>query len=94
MKPTDFDGSNTAFAKEKEYIPLPAHRANGTEGIITTCWRTTWRERIRIAATGRVWLQVMSFNQPPQPLLMSAERPAHVPYGIVYRKGFFRGWSK
>lgn len=74
MYPIVFDGVNVTYAKDQpQYIPLPAHRA--PDGKLTICWGLTWRERIRALLTGRFWLQVLTFNQPLQPLLPSMEKP-------------------
>jgi len=35
-------------------------------GAIWSCWRAeTWRERLRIALTGKVWVAVYADRQPP-----------------------------
>jgi len=79
MVPADFDGANVTFAdKQPEYQPLPAHRdTDDPEGKITSCWRLSWRELLRVVVTRRLWLTVLTFNAPLQPQLISTrwEKP-------------------
>lgn len=68
MTPITFPQANVVYAKDQpEYLPLPACRT--PEGIMVSCWKLTWRERLRVLWTGRVFVSVMTFNQPLQPLL-------------------------
>ena len=54
------------YAKDQpEYLPLPAHRAK--DGMVTSCWALSWRERLWVLLHGRIWLCVMTFNHPLQP---------------------------
>ncbi|MFA5377608.1 MAG: hypothetical protein WC455_17795 [Dehalococcoidia bacterium] len=72
MKPINFREANVVFAKDQpEYIPLPAHRTS--DGTVTTCWRASLCERLRFLMQGRMFLQVMTFNAPIQPLFMTTE---------------------
>lgn len=67
MQPVKFKGSNTVYAENQpEYLPLPAHRA--TDGCVTSCWALSWRERWRVLVTGRVFVAILTFNQPLQPV--------------------------
>ncbi len=64
----------TEFAKDQpEYIPLPAHVQ--PDGTVTTRWRLTWKERFEIALGGCLWLQVLTFNTPLQPVKLTTECP-------------------
>ena len=75
MTPTTFDGSNVTFAKDQpEYLPLPAHVSN-YDGCVTSCWRLTWRERLKMLVTGRLWLQQLAFGHALQPQRPTADRP-------------------
>ena len=74
MKPLEFAGANCTYAKDQpEYLPLPAFKDDG--GQVLTCWGLTWRERIKLALTGRVWFTLLTFNQPLQPMNVSADNP-------------------
>ena len=71
MEPERFKSSNVVFAEtQPEYRPLPAHR--DASGVVTTCWKLTWPERIRVLLKGRLWLQQWTFNRALlQPILPS-----------------------
>ena len=78
MDPVPFAGQSVVYAKDQpEYLPLPAHRS--PDGVVTSCWHLSWRERLRVAVSGRLWLSILTFNRPLQPLLPSAVRPEWVP---------------
>ena len=76
MQPLNFEGANVVFAaNQPEYIPLPAEYRGGKSGEILTCWELTQEELQRIQETGKIWLGVLTFGQPLQPLLLSVEKP-------------------
>jgi len=80
VRPHTFAESNVVYAKDQpEYLPLPAHRA--TDGRVTTCWRLSWRERLRVLFGGRVWLQMLTFNKPLQPVKLLTVMPEEVHRG-------------
>jgi hypothetical protein len=62
------------FAEDQpEYLPLPAWRdANGT---VVTRWRLSLKERIRVLFTGDLWLTLMTFNHPLQPVKLTTDCP-------------------
>lgn len=73
MKPIKFDGSNVVFAEDQpEYEPLPAKK--DSDGTITTCWELTPEEREIIANGGNLWLRILTFNKPLQPVCPSIEK--------------------
>ena len=60
--------AETVFAKDQEqYHSLPALVCNIQPGRITTRWRLTVRERLRLLWTGNLYLQALTFNRPLQP---------------------------
>jgi len=74
MKIVKFDECNVTYAENQpEYLPLPALKM--ADGEIVTCWGLSIRERLRILFSGRIWLSVLTFNKPLQPLLISANKP-------------------
>lgn len=74
MQPINFKESNVTFAKDqKEYLPLPAYRSR--EGQVVSCWHLSFWERLRLVFTGRLWITMLTFNHPLQPLRPSVERP-------------------
>jgi len=45
MKPIKFKQSNITFAKDQpEYLPLPAFKDDGPDGLIISCWKLTISE--------------------------------------------------
>lgn len=77
MNLIDFPERNVVYAESQpEYLPLPAHRYNNDQsGRLTCCWSLSWRERFRVLLTGRIWHQVLTFNHPLQPQLLTVEKP-------------------
>lgn len=74
MRPITFAEQNTTYAKDQpQYLPLPAHKDE--MGVVTTCWALSWRDRIKLLFTGRLWLQQMTFDEPLQPQLPHLENP-------------------
>ena len=63
------DLGEVIYAKDQpEYLSLPAVRAPGPLGRTVTRWRLTWRERVRIFCRGDLYLSVLTFGQPLQPV--------------------------
>lgn len=77
MNPVKFAGANVVFAKDQpEYLPLPAYvDATDQYGRTITCWKMSWWERLKAAATGRVYLTLMTFGRPIQPQILSVDYP-------------------
>lgn len=75
MKPIKFKHHNTVFAKDQpEYLPLPALRLDTPQGEVISCWKLSFKERLKILFTGRMWLSLMSFNRPLTPSFLSVNR--------------------
>lgn len=74
MKPVEFPEQNCTYAKDQqEYLPLPSHRTGG--GEVISCWGLSFRERLRLLWSGRLWVRQLTFHDPLQPLLPQIERP-------------------
>ena len=66
MKPVNFKEANVVFAEnQKEYLPLPTHKTE--DGIVTSCWKFSFIEKLRVLFCGRIYLSTMTFNKPLQP---------------------------
>lgn len=75
MEPTTFQGATHNIAKDQEdYLTLPAH-INPVDGVVTSCWKLTFRERVKVFLTGRFWFQVWTFGSPLQPQRPDVDRP-------------------
>ena len=76
MKLVEFPEQTVVIAKDQPpYKPLPAHRFNDDSGRIACCWELNWHERLTVLFRGRIWHQVLTFNQPLQPQLLSVKKP-------------------
>jgi len=75
MKPVEFEHQNIVFAKDQpEYQPLPALRIDSPEGEVISCWKMSFKERMKVLFFGRVWVSLMSFNKPLTPSYISVNR--------------------
>ena len=75
MTPIKFKEHNIVFAKNQpEYLQLPAYH-DKVGGRIFHCWRLTWKEKLKILFTGKLWIKVLTFNNPPQPILPGLDSP-------------------
>lgn len=73
MKPIEFEGVDVTYAKgQSEYLPLPTQWIN--ENTILTCWELTDEEIKVLKKTKKLWLGVMTFRNPLQPLLLSTNK--------------------
>lgn len=76
MEPILFECANAVYgANQPEYIPLPAERRPGNSGEVVTCWKLSPEELERVKETGVIWLSMLTFNQPLQPVLLSVDKP-------------------
>lgn len=71
----EFPEQTRIIAKDQpEYVPMPVH-IDYTAGIVTCCWKLTWRERLQILFSGRIWHRVKTFGANLQPQLILTEKP-------------------
>lgn len=69
-----FKECNVTFAENQpEYLPLPAHKTK--DGEVTSCWKLSFKERMRVLFGGRIFLTLLTFNHPLQPIMMSTKKP-------------------
>ena len=73
MKPIKFKEQNVVYGENQpNYIPLPALKFD--DGQVITCWQLSWKEAFKLLFTRKVWLSMLTFNQPLQPTLMTIDR--------------------
>lgn len=71
MRAIEFPEVNLRIAeKQEEYETLPAHH-NEKEMSMTFCFELSEEEKKRVAETGVIFMKVLTFNQPLQPIAMS-----------------------
>lgn len=74
-RPVEFDAANAVYAADQpEYEPLHAHRT--PTGRVTSCWELSAEELAIVQRTGRVYLTQLTFNNPLQPVFISATAEA------------------
>jgi len=74
MKIIKFKECNAVYAENQpQYLPLPSHKTS--DGVVTSCWRLSIKERLWVLFSGRIFLQVLTFNNPLQPLKMNVANP-------------------
>ena len=77
MKIGTFPEVTVIFAKDQpQYRPLPAYRIEGDpKGRVICCWELSWRERLVLLFRGVLWHQILTFNHPLQPQLITTRKP-------------------
>ena len=79
MEPIKFDGFNVVFAENQpEYLPLPAW-IDKDKGVMVACWRLSFKERVKVLFTGKIWQKIRTFNKPLQPQLLLCDSPIYNP---------------
>lgn len=69
-----FNIQTVVFAEDQpEYVALPAWK--GPDGMVVTRWKLSWMERLRILLGGSLWLSVLTFNKPLQPVKLDTVCP-------------------
>lgn len=74
MKPVKFDEINCIFAEDQpDYTSVPAHK--DVYGVVTTCWELSKEELTEIFKSNRLYLQILTFNKPLQPINITVNNP-------------------
>jgi hypothetical protein len=81
MKPADFTqrngtlggGPGASYGTADDVQDLPVHH-DVVGGQIISCWALTWRERLSLLLTGRVWLCVLA-RRTHSPVKVTTESP-------------------
>jgi hypothetical protein len=78
MKPIDTNLKATGWTKviyakdQPEYLPLPVIK--NPNGDVISCWSLDWKERIKLFLTGKLWLMILTYNHPLQPILPTVNK--------------------
>ncbi|MCS3000921.1 hypothetical protein NXW41_22285 [Bacteroides thetaiotaomicron] len=73
MKPKKIQEANVVYGEgQPEYKPLPAHKTK--EGQAIFCFELDEAERKKIAETGELWVSLLTFNQPLQPIFITINK--------------------
>lgn len=77
MRPIEFEEQNCIYAKDQpEYLPLPAHRTE--DGQVTSCWELDEDEIQQIIRDKKIYLTLLTFGDPLQPIMISVVNPLRV----------------
>jgi len=75
MKPIKFKEQNCTYAEDQpEYLPLPAFKNDSTEAEVISCWKLSFKERIKILFTGKLWVSLLTFNKPLTPSFFTVNK--------------------
>lgn len=77
MKPIEFKEQNVVFAKDQpEYQSLPAFRNINPNGMgeVISCWKLSFRERLRLLFTGKLWVSLCMFGKPLTPSYFTTKK--------------------
>jgi len=76
MKPIQFKEVNKVYAKnQSEYLQLPVYEDSEQGGRVFHCWKLSALERIKILFTGKLWINVLNFHKPLQPIKPMIDSP-------------------
>ena len=75
MNPIEFKHQNHVFgANQPEYKPLPVTKFDSQQGEVVSCWKMSWKERLKVLITGEVWVCIMTYNSNLQPQYLATRR--------------------
>ena len=77
LKAIKFKECNVTYAKNQpEYLNLPG--LSMPDGELITCWELSIAECLKLLRTRKIWLSILTFNNPLQPLKMDVDKPFYV----------------
>lgn len=95
MKPIEFPEQNEVVAKDQpQYAPLPAfvdrwYDKNAQPVIF--CMGLSFRERVKLLFTGRLWVSLLTFGKPLQPSKFSVDKEdMQMNERMEYRRDMFQ----
>jgi len=65
----------TFGANQPEYLPLPVVVIHRPEVEVISCWMLSWRERLKMLLTGKIWISQYSFGHALQPIRPTVNEP-------------------
>lgn len=78
MKPVKFKGHNAVLAgNQPQYIPLPVNIECDGRGSMVSCYKLSWKDRIKLLITGRIFFRQVTFDRgfhPIQPMTVWKDR--------------------
>lgn len=75
MKPITFKEVNKIYAKDQpEYFPLPVFESDAQGGEVTFCSYLTFKERLKVLFTGKIWVSLLTFGKPLTPSFLTINK--------------------
>ena len=75
MKPIDFPERTHLIAEHQdEYVTLPALIDDGPRGEVVFCMSLSWKERLKILFTGKLWCSLLCFGKPVTPSFFTVHK--------------------
>ena len=75
MKALKFPEVNATFAEnQSEYLPLPGFKNDSPLGEFVFCMGLSFRERLKILFTGKMWVSLLTFNRPLTPSFLTVNK--------------------
>lgn len=75
MKAIKFPEQNVTFAENQfEYLPLPAFKNDSQQGEVVFCMGLSFKERVKILFTGKLWCSLLTFNKPLTPSFFTVNK--------------------
>lgn len=82
MKAIEFEQQSIVVAKNQpEYEPLPMKISVHSDGLAACCYKLTFRERIKLLFTGKLWIETLTFHRGITPIRPSVHEPYWKDYG-------------
>ena len=71
-----YQAEEIVIAKDQiDYMPLPSLISNTPYRVVTSRYRLSLKERLRILFHGNLYSQIMTFGNPLQPIKITTEEP-------------------
>lgn len=69
-----FKGYNIVYgANQEEYLNLPVRQYE--DGLAISCFKPSLKERLKILFIGKIWISILTFNKPLQPIKVEVDQP-------------------
>lgn len=75
MKLQKFDQANTFYPAEQATMSGDFYAYKGQDGQVVMLWRLSFLDRVRLLFRGKLWVRVLTFNQPLQIHVVTADSP-------------------
>ena len=75
MTPITFKEVNKVYAKDQpEYLTLPVFASENENGEVTFCSYLSFKERLKVLFTGKIWVSLLTFGKPLTPSFLTVNK--------------------